>query len=52
VDQALWLRRRHTERPNALSLTQKAFVGIVHYMVNYKEQRLDRTFAGAMGGAS
>lgn len=42
----------HTERPNALRLTQKAFVGIVHYMVNYNERRLDRTFAGAMGGAS
>jgi hypothetical protein len=32
-------------RPNALRLTQKAFVGIVHYIVNDKEQRLDREFS-------
>jgi DNA-binding transcriptional ArsR family regulator len=31
-------------------LTQKAFVGIVHYMVNYKERRLDRTFAALVDG--
>jgi DNA-binding transcriptional ArsR family regulator len=31
-------------------LTQKAFVGIVHYMVNYREGRLDRTFAALVDG--
>lgn len=31
-------------------MTQKAFVGIVHYMVNYKERRLDRTFAALVDG--
>ena len=31
-------------------MTQKAFVRIVHYMVNYKERRLDRTFAALVDG--
>lgn len=31
-------------------LTPEAPVGIVHYMVNYRERRLDRTFAALVDG--
>jgi DNA-binding transcriptional ArsR family regulator len=36
--------------PSVLSLTQEAPVSILHYMVNYQERQLDRTFAALVDG--
>jgi DNA-binding transcriptional ArsR family regulator len=43
-------RARRYRRPAASALTPEAPVGIVHYMVNYRERQLDRTFAALVDG--